>query len=131
MLQANVNDLSKTLPPEMSGIFWMKGNSVSEELACVCWAAVSNCEGGVLITRPNNYFGWTYLSGKMGKIMSAFDSNMTEKGMMYFVFESHDFRYGRVYGSDSYNYQRLGGLYRLGKWTLERLPGEGVNFKRG
>jgi len=135
MLKANVVSSTAHMPCDLQGIMWMKGNFVPEELACIAWGTAEATEplleGGTIVTRPNGYFGWTYLDSSLGKIMSPFDGNMGSAGMNYFCFDDAGLNRGDVFGTDGLDYSKLGGLYQLGSWTMERLPGLGVSWKRG
>mmetsp|Transcript_133463 Transcript_133463/g.333159 ORF Transcript_133463/g.333159 Transcript_133463/m.333159 type:complete len:338 (+) Transcript_133463:93-1106(+) len=131
MIEANTVSTTWACPEDLTGVFWMKDNSVPEDLACLSFSVDTNVDGAIATTRPNGYYGWTYLNSCLGKIMSPFDGNMGTQGMNYFVFETEKLDWGRVYGCTGYDYGKLSGLYRMGKWTMERLPGEGVSWKRG
>ncbi|CAK0889323.1 unnamed protein product [Prorocentrum cordatum] len=51
--------------------------------------------------------------------------------MQVFQFKARDLKEGRIWSCTSFDYESINWLTSIGKWTLNRLDGPGVSFKRG
>jgi len=136
MRTANTVSTTAHIPKDLQGIFWMKDNKVPEKLVCNNYAVFEQVQidgrTRYMITIVRNYFWWTYLDGWFSKIIAHLDGHMGPGGMVYFVFDDMALDYGRIYGcDDGFNYEKLSPLYKLFRWTVERIPGETVAWKRG
>eukprot|EP00449_Zooxanthella_nutricula_P049104 CAMPEP_0198605818 /NCGR_PEP_ID=MMETSP1462-20131121/154583_1 /TAXON_ID=1333877 /ORGANISM="Brandtodinium nutriculum, Strain RCC3387" /LENGTH=307 /DNA_ID=CAMNT_0044337621 /DNA_START=213 /DNA_END=1136 /DNA_ORIENTATION=- len=129
------NTVSTTLdsPEDLQGVFWMEGNKVPEELACLSYAASTEQDGKYLFNRVNGVNSWTYLDSPLGKLVAWFQERGPVKGMLVLSFKSRQAKDGMIRPCESFDYQDIhwGMLLGLGEFTVERLEGPGVDFKRG
>lgn len=131
MLAHNVVKTVGDVPATLQGVFWMDGNKIPEELVCLAYATAAEMDGKFVVTKVNSALSWTYLNSDFGKNIASFQESPTPSGMQVFSFTGDGLNDGEIYSATSLNYQDINWLTSLGKWTMERLPGPGVNYKRG
>eukprot|EP00959_Pyramimonas_sp_CCMP1952_P245008 5120562-Pyramimonas_sp.AAC.1 len=66
MLAYNVVLPSTECPEDLQGVFWMDGNSIPEELACLSYAAWDEHNQTFLLNKVNGNCSWTYLDSRFG-----------------------------------------------------------------
>jgi len=127
------NTVSTTLenPEDLQGVFWMDGNRIPEELCCLSYASSSEKDGRYLLSKVNGVQSWTYLDSPFGKFIAWFQEGGETSGMQVFSFEGRQAQEGRIWSCTTFDYEDINWLTSLGEWTMERLPGPGVTFKRG
>jgi len=131
LLAYNTVPSTMDCPQDLQGVFWMDGNAVPEELACLSYAAWDEDSGTFLLNKVNGNLSWTYLESCFGKFIAWFQERGEAVGMQVFQFKSPDLKEGRIWSCTTYEYQDTNWLTSLGKWTMNRLDGPGVSFKRG
>jgi len=131
MLAYNVVPSSKECPEDLQGVFWMDGNSIPEELACLSYAAWDEQNNTFVLNKVNGNCSWTYLDSSIGRFIAWFQERGEASGMQVFQFKARDLKEGRIWSCTSFDYESTNWLTSLGKWTMDRLDGPGVSFKRG
>jgi len=132
MLAYNVVQTVTDAPAEFQGVYWMDGNKIPEELVCLSYAFQSVAQDGqFVIAKVNSALSWTYLNSSFGKFIASFQESPKPSGMQAFAFESDKMQNGKIWSCTSFKYNEVNWLTSLGLWTMERLEGPGVNFKRG
>jgi len=131
MLSYNTVSTTHDCPDDLQGVFWMDGNAIPEELACLSYAAWDDANDTFLLNKVNGNLAWSYLDSRFGKFIAWFQERAEATGMQVFQFESRDLSEGRIWSCTSYAYQDINWLTSLGKWTMNRLDVDGVSFKRG
>jgi len=131
MLAYNTANTTFENPEDLQGVFWMDGNRIPEELCCLSYAASSENEGRYLLNKINGVHSWTYLDSPFGKFIANFQEAGETSGMQVFSFEGRQAQDGRIWSCTTFNYEDINWLTSLGEWTMERLAGPGVTFKRG
>jgi len=131
LLAHNTISTTQACPEDLQGVFWMDGNKIPEELACLSYADWDEKNQTFLLNKVNGNCSWTYLDSGFGKFIAWFQERGEAVGMMAFQFKARDLKEGRIWTLMSDNYEDTNWLTSLGKWTMDRLEGPGVNFKRG
>lgn len=132
MLAYNTVATTLDCPSDLQGVFWMDGNKIPEELCCLSYADCDrDANGTYKLNKVNGNASWTYLNSGIGKFIARFQEAGEVAGMLVFQFKSADLKDGRIWSCKSFDYQDTNWLTSLGKWSMERLDGPGVNFKRG
>mmetsp|Transcript_123824 Transcript_123824/g.309510 ORF Transcript_123824/g.309510 Transcript_123824/m.309510 type:complete len:297 (-) Transcript_123824:65-955(-) len=131
MLAYTVVSTTSRVPEVMSGVFWMDGNKVPEELACLAYEAVGEQGSSFLVNKVNSTVSWTYLNSSIGKFIAWFQEKDDATGMQVFTFDSPECLNGRIWSCTTFNYEDINWLTSIGNFSMERLPGPGVNYKRG
>merc|ERR1719174_1931303 len=137
MLDLTTSPETKNLPEQFQGIFWMKGNGMQElaVLGLSSWDAENR-----MLTRPTSVGDWSWHDNTGGyRVAGAATEGSWNKetnapgGMTYFKFEDDKLEQGRLWTSNSYNYDHVSWLYGLGNFSLEKsdFSGKRVNYKRG
>lgn len=130
MLAYNTVPTTADVPEDMVGVFWMDGNKVPEELACLSYSSFSTLDGYSVCTRVNSAMSWSYLDTDTGRSIASFQESPTSSGMMAFIFD-RELREGHIHTCETFDYADLNWLTRIGGFTMERLDCPGVDYKRG
>jgi len=130
MIAYNTVSTTHENPEDLQGVFWMDGNRVPEELACLSYAASLEKEGEFFLNRVNDVQSWTFLDTFFGKLIACMQL-FTKGGMQVFSFEGRQAQDGKVRSCGTFHYQDIHWGHLLADFTMERLPGPGVTFKRG
>lgn len=117
-------------PEDLLGVFWLDGSITPQELTCLSYAAWSE-NGTATFIKVNGCCAWTYSDTLFGRILARFQEKSDTHGMQAFDFKSSDLQDGRIWTYTDFSYKQLNWLSLLAENSLERLPGPGVNFKRG
>jgi len=131
MLAYNVVSTTAKVPVELQGVFWMDGNAIPEELACLTYASTDSQGSTFLVPKVNGTLSWSYLDSSFGHFLAWFQEKGESTGMQVFAFPSPAVQNGRIWSCTSFNYADINWLTSLGLWSMERLPGPGVDYKRG
>jgi hypothetical protein len=132
MLATTTVATTNAIPEDLQGIFWMDGNAMAGPIVsmnCSVWNSSDN-----LLTRVTAYFDWAYLDNVWGKGLATGQmpsGTQWSMAMMPVTFDGPTLQEGRIFECASFNYTDLLPTTLFGEFSLERLPGSGVNFKRG
>jgi hypothetical protein len=128
MLQATSGPWTKDIPDDLQGVFWMDGNAISEELAVMNMAQWNSANNSAI--RPISPAGWSWLDIAGQNIVKATNPEGREK-MQLFWFETSALTTGRIWTMLDNLLSSVRPTAKIGRWSMERLPGPGVNFYRG
>jgi len=131
MLAYNNVPSTEECPEDLTGVFWMDGNKIPEELACLSYASWHQHDGKFLFTKVNGDCSWTYLNSRFGKFIAWFQERKEASGMQTFIFDSEACDDGIIFSYPTFKYTKTNWLTAICQFSMERLPGEGVNYKRG
>eukprot|EP00931_Biecheleriopsis_adriatica_P088250 TRINITY_DN62614_c0_g1_i1.p1 TRINITY_DN62614_c0_g1~~TRINITY_DN62614_c0_g1_i1.p1 ORF type:complete len:310 (+),score=61.31 TRINITY_DN62614_c0_g1_i1:81-1010(+) len=129
----NVATTFDNCPQDLVGVFWMDGNKIPEELACLSYATVDKKDNQFLFNKVNGNCAWTYLDSSVGKFIAWFQEASEASGFMCFAFDSNEYKNGRIWSYSTFEYgeQNLSPNVLLGEFSMERLDTPGVNYYRG
>lgn len=139
MISYTTTSAASNIPCDLQGVFWMEGNAAPEEIACLNYSSWN--DDTLTLTKVSGPFDWTFLDSDTGKsyasVAKLFNSALCCKRrrgashLQAFKFDDHALSNGCIWECRSPDYADLNFLSSIGEFSMERLEGPGVNFKRG